>query len=127
LRGGLIGNSIAKGPNHLEPAVVADYIRGMKKRKIFFSSKALSSFQAMVNDVQETSLIGAEKTRKAVLDDIRKLAVNPELNSRVAKFEKLPGEYRSLLVWNYRVYFKIESEQIVVMDIILDLGSQVSV
>jgi len=99
----------------------------MKKRKVIFSSKALSSFQAMVNDVQETSLIGAEKTRKAVLDEIKKLGINPELNTRPAKFEKLTGDFRSLLVWNYRVYFKIAPDQITVMDIILDLGSQVSV
>jgi plasmid stabilization system protein ParE len=61
------------------------------------------------------------------LDEIRKLASNPDRNTRPAKFEKLRGDYRSVLVWNYRVYFKVEEERISILDIILDLGSQASI
>lgn len=92
----------------------------MSQYKVIISDRAFSSFRRIIDHVQSTSLIGAEDARTVVLNRIRKLGSNPTQQSRKAKFFNLEGDYRSVLAWNYRIYFKIEEKRVVVLDIILD-------
>lgn len=94
----------------------------MSQYKIIFSDRATNSFRRLLESVKSTSLIGAEDTREMILQVIRKLAANPTQQARKAKFFSLDGDFRSVLAWNYRVYYKIEEKRVVILDIILDKG-----
>jgi len=83
------------------------------------TDRATASFKRIIGGLKEVSLIGGEDARLAILDSIRKLGVNPMANSMSAKFERLEGEYRKVDVWDYRIYYKVEENKVIVLDIIL--------
>jgi plasmid stabilization system protein ParE len=70
--------------------------------------------------LKATSLIGGEDARIAIINRIKRLGLNPEAGSRKAEFKLLEGDYRSVEVWDYRIYYKVESKRVVVLDIFID-------
>lgn len=74
----------------------------------------------MLETVRSTSLVGAEDARVAVINRLRKLAVNNTGQTRKANFANLDGEFRSVVAWNYRIYYLIEEKRIVILDMIID-------
>jgi plasmid stabilization system protein ParE len=92
----------------------------MSQYKVVFCDRAVNSLKRLLENVKSTSLIGAEEARGVVLQVIRRLASNPGHQARKAKFFSLEGDYRSVLAWNYRIYYKVEEKRIIVLDIILD-------
>lgn len=92
----------------------------MSQYKVIVADRAVQSLRRLLENVRSTSLIGAEDARTVVMQHLRRLASNPTNSSRKAKFFSLEGDFRSVLAWNYRIYFKIEDKRIVVLDIILD-------
>ena len=79
----------------------------------------------IISNHQMNGFLGADKAKEAILNRLRTLAVNPEKDSRVAKFGRLDGDYRSVLAWNYRIYFRLDVEEIHVLDIFLDIDKEV--
>ncbi len=92
----------------------------MAAYKVIITDRAYNSFRRILDVVRSTSLIGAEDARVVVLNRMKKLASNPEIQSRKAKFFNLEGDYRSVLAWNYRIYYKLEEKRVIVLDVILD-------
>lgn len=93
----------------------------MSKPKIIVSDRAVNSMRRLLDTIKSTSLIGAEEARTVIMNRIRKLAANPSAaDSRKANFVTLEGEFRSILAWNYRIYYKVNEGQVVVLDIFLD-------
>lgn len=90
----------------------------MKKTKVIITDRATASFKRIIGDLKEISLIGGEDARAAILNRIRKIGVNPMANSDKANFARLDGEYRKADVWDYRIYYKVEDTQAIVLDII---------
>lgn len=92
----------------------------MSKRQVIITDRAYNAFRRIVRQVKSTSLIGAEDARTAILNRIRKICANPANDSRPADFATIPGEFRSALAWNYRIYYKVEEGKVILLDIILD-------
>jgi len=92
----------------------------MSKRQVIISDRALNAFQRIIQQVKTNSLVGAEDARTSIINRLRKLGANAAINTRVANFATLEGEFRSALAWNYRIYFKVEPNRIIVLDMILD-------
>ena len=92
----------------------------MAKKSVVIADRASNSLQRVVRQLKSTSLIGAEDARTAILNHIRKLSVNYNSGSKPADFATLDGEFRSSMIWNYIVYFKVEDNRLVVLDIILE-------
>lgn len=91
------------------------------KYKVIIADRAVSSLRRIVSNLKRVSLIGGEDAREALMHRIKRLSVNPEAGSRKAKFEKLKGDFRSLVVWgDYRIYYKVEEDRVIVLDVILD-------
>lgn len=77
--------------------------------------------ERIVRQLQGASLIGAEKAKDEMLSRIRSLAGNATpADSRKARFETIPGDIRSVLAHNHRIYYLVEAERIVILDVILD-------
>ncbi|MCH2200001.1 MAG: type II toxin-antitoxin system RelE/ParE family toxin [Flavobacteriales bacterium] len=94
----------------------------MSQYKVLVSERAEEAFRTLIEKVASTSLIGAEDARMAVMNRMRKLGSNPIHQSRKAKFSSLNGDYRSILAWNYRIYYKVEDKRVVILDLFLDKG-----
>lgn len=94
----------------------------MSQRKVIISARAEDAFRTLIEKVRSTSLIGAEDARVVIINRLRKLCGNPMHQSRKAKFSSLEGDFRSVLAWNYRIYYKLEEERVIVLDLILDKG-----
>ncbi|NQX91491.1 MAG: type II toxin-antitoxin system RelE/ParE family toxin [Flavobacteriales bacterium] len=92
----------------------------MSKKQVLITDRAYNAFRRIVQQVKTTSLIGAEEARTTILNRIRKICSNPAHGSREANFETLQGEYRSALAWNYRIYYKVEEDRLIVLDMIID-------
>lgn len=97
----------------------------VEKRKVIISDKAANSIKRIVEKLKMNGYLGADKAKDEIISTLRKLSHHPERNSRVAKFGSLEGEYRSVLAWNYRIYYRIDTDQINVMDVFLDLEKDV--
>ncbi len=79
----------------------------------------------IISKHQRNGYLGADKAKEAIISKIKRLAINPEKESRVAKFGRLEGDYRSVLAWDYRIYYKIADQEILVLDIFLDIDREV--
>lgn len=79
----------------------------------------------IISKHQRNGYLGADKAKEAIISRIRKLATNPEKDSRLAKFGRLEGDIRSVLAWNYRIYYIICPDEIKVLDIFLDVDKEV--
>ncbi|MFT4779538.1 MAG: plasmid stabilization system protein ParE [Flavobacteriales bacterium] len=92
----------------------------MSQPKIIISDRAVNSLRRVLDNIKSTSLVGAEEARVVIMNRIRKLSANPVADSRKANFITLEGEFRSVLAWNYRIYYKVHEKQVIVLDIFLD-------
>ena len=91
------------------------------KYEVIITDRAANAIRRIVEHTQQTSLIGGEDAKDALLHRIRRLGINPEEGSRKANFQKLEGNYRSVLAWDYRIYYKVEETRVIVLDVIVDL------
>ncbi len=92
------------------------------KREVIITDRAANAIRRIVTYTKQSSLIGGEDAKSALMNRIRLLGINPEeASSRKAKFSKLEGNYRSVKVWDYRIYYKAEDDRVIVLDIIVDL------
>jgi len=77
--------------------------------------------ERIIRRLQGASLIGAEKAKDEMLSRIRSLSRNATPgDSRKAKFDSIPGDIRSVLAHNHRIYYLIEENRLVILDVILD-------
>lgn len=90
-------------------------------RNVVIADRAVTAMERIVQHLQGASLIGAEKSKDEMLAKIRSLGRNATpSDARKAKFESIPGDIRSVLTHNYRIYYLIEAQRVVVLDVILD-------
>lgn len=90
-------------------------------RNVIIADRAVTAMHRIVNHLQGDSLIGAEKAKDAMLARIRSLARNATpADARKARFDTLPGDIRSILAHNHRIYYLVEESRVVVLDVILD-------
>tara|TARA_B100000795_G_scaffold134235_2_gene100252 strand:+ start:14280 stop:14579 length:300 start_codon:yes stop_codon:yes gene_type:complete len=97
----------------------------VKNREIIISDRAVNSLKRIIAKHQLNGFLGADKAKEAIISRLRRLAVNAEKDSRKAKFGRLDGDYRSVLAWNYRIYYRLEDEEVHVLDIFRDIENEV--
>lgn len=77
--------------------------------------------ERIIRHLQGASLIGAEKAKDEMLSRIRDLGRNAAPgDARKARFHEISGDIRSVLAHNHRIYYMIEQQRIVILDVILD-------
>jgi len=97
------------------------------KKEVIISDRAVKAFERIIVALQGQSLIGAEKAKDEILARIGKLGEHPKPSeARKAKFDAIEGEFWSVLTHNHRIYYLIELNRIVVVDIILDVEKRES-
>ena len=90
-------------------------------RNVIIADRAVTAMERIVRQLQGASLIGAERAKDDMVSRIRSLGGNSApSDSRKARFDSLPGDIRSVLSHNHRIYDLVEEQRIVVLDVILD-------
>lgn len=90
----------------------------MKKERIIISFKARKSLRDFHNYlVREVSKETAEYIVKGILHRCRQLK---DLSgfSKEPNLEELPGDYRSVTQWNFKIIYSVEKDEIRVLNII---------
>ena len=89
------------------------------RRKIAVSEVAANSFRRIIRNHKESSLIGGEDAKTAIISGIRRIGQNPMALSEEVNFGKVEGEYRIAKVWDCVVLYKVEVKSILIIDILL--------
>ena len=89
--------------------------------EIAVAPQAAQAFKELIEAAQAVSLVGAEHARRSVLNCLQELALNPFGQTRKAQFNGMPGDVRSVQVLEYRIYFLVQIERIIVLDCFIDV------
>ncbi|MFN6380598.1 MAG: type II toxin-antitoxin system RelE/ParE family toxin [Flavobacteriales bacterium] len=92
----------------------------MNSSDLYFTSTAVKSFKEIIAHTQETSLIAAEKLRAKIFHKLRSIRHHPEQGSKAVIFEGLQGNYRLATALHVKIYFKVEEDRMVILEMILD-------
>lgn len=88
----------------------------MVKYNIIITAQAKRSLQQIYDYIkEERSAQAAQKVRQGIRDAIAKLAKNPDSNGLAKDLNDETIIYRRILVWNYRVVFRIEEDKLEVI------------
>lgn len=96
------------------------YLVAMNAQEFFFTSKAHDAFREVVLHMQEVSLIAAERVRARILHRIHLIHHHPLQSSKKVEFKGLNGHFRMADVLNYRLFYLVEEDRIILMDILMD-------
>ena len=88
----------------------------MVKYNIVITAQAKRSLQQIHDYIEEErSVQAAKKVTQGIRDAIAKLAKNPDSNGPANDLNDENIIYRRVLVWNYRVIFRIEEDKLEVI------------
>ncbi|MEY3398984.1 MAG: hypothetical protein RL220_1578 [Bacteroidota bacterium] len=92
----------------------------MSKYELIISQRAVDGLKEIVEEVQKSSLVDAEKLRSKILHRLHFIQHHPHEQSRKVEIPKKEGEIRCSNIMNYRIYYLLMEEQILVMEIIAE-------
>jgi hypothetical protein len=92
----------------------------MNTQEFYFTRKGEEAFRNIVLNMQEVSLIAAERVRSRILHRIHLIHHHPLQSSKKIEFRDLKGHFRVAEALNYRIYYLVEEDKIVLMDILMD-------
>ncbi len=96
------------------------YLCGVNAHDFFFTPSAAEKFQAIVSNMQEVSLIAAERVRSRIIHKLHLIQHNPIQSSKKIELPGLEGHFRVAEVLNYKMFYFVDDSRIVLMDILLD-------
>jgi hypothetical protein len=96
----------------------------MNSPDFLFSNKAAQSFREIIQDLQQVSLLSAEKVRSRIMHKLHLIHHQPLQSSKPVDLPGLPGHFRQATALNYKIYYSVEDERICVVDILLDKSAK---
>ncbi len=88
--------------------------------EMYFSSQAVESFREIVAHTQEVSLIAAEKLRAKIFHKLHLVRHHPIQGSKSIDIGALEGNFRLATALNVKIYYKVEKDKVIVLDMLLD-------
>jgi len=74
----------------------------------------------IIMDMQQVSLLSAEKVRKRIIHKLHLIQHQPMQSSKEVTMSGLKGHYRSASVLNFKIFYMVEENRICVVDILMD-------
>jgi plasmid stabilization system protein ParE len=88
----------------------------MKKLyQVVIPQTAKESLRSIVNHIKKDSPIAAHKVRRELLQLARSLSELPERFSKEEYLLEKSGNYRSITRWHYKIVYKIEEDEVVIL------------
>ena len=92
----------------------------MNSYEFYFTPNAAESFLRIIQDVQEVSLLSAEKVRSRIFHKLHLIQHHPSQGSRRIELPGVEGHMRLATVLNYKIYFRLDGQRIIVMEMLMD-------
>lgn len=88
-----------------------------KKLPIRWDIQAKENLDAIYDYIAEDSVLAARKVKKELVNIARKLNDFPEKFSIEEYLSDLPGNYRSVSKWSYKIIYEVTDECIIIADV----------
>ncbi|MFN0031068.1 MAG: type II toxin-antitoxin system RelE/ParE family toxin [Flavobacteriales bacterium] len=88
--------------------------------KFFFTKQAAETLKRLIADVQEVSLLSAEKVRTRFFHKVHLIHHHPTQGSKKLELPGIDAHIRLAVVLHYKIYFTLEENRIIVMEILMD-------
>jgi plasmid stabilization system protein ParE len=92
----------------------------MNTQEFFFTESAKEAFHNIILQVQQVSLIAAERVRSKIFHKIHLIHHHPLQSSKPIDLNGMEGHIRLTTVMNYKIYYLVEDERIIVLDLLMD-------
>lgn len=92
----------------------------MNTHEFYFTESAKTAFRSLIEQIQQVSLIAAERMRNKIFHKLHLIHHHPLQGSKKVELALVPGHIRLATVLNYKIYYKVEDKRIIVLDILLD-------
>ena len=92
----------------------------MNSYEFYFTPNAAESFLRIIQDVQEVSLLSAEKVRSRIFHKLHLIHHHPSQGSKRIELPGVEGHMRLATVLNYKIYFRLDAQRIIVMEMLMD-------
>jgi plasmid stabilization system protein ParE len=88
-----------------------------KKLPILWDSLAKDNLDAIYNYIAQDSVLAARKVKKELVIMARSLNDFPEKFSIENNLLDIPGNYRSVSKWSYKIIYEVTDECIIIADV----------
>jgi len=108
-------------PADLFPRLLLSVDIACVQRDVILADRATTSIERIIRHLQGASLIGAERAKDEIISRLRSLGSNAMPgDARKAKFDAIADAIWSVLAHNHRIYYLVEDQRVVILDVILD-------
>ncbi len=91
----------------------------MTSSDFIFSQHAVDVFRGIIEDMQQVSLLSAEKVRTRILHKLHLIHHQPLQSSKKIELG-LDGHFRVATVLHYKIFYKVEKDRVCIVDMLLD-------
>jgi hypothetical protein len=92
----------------------------MSQHSVFFTQRSAESFRSLIYNLQEVSLLSAERVRSKILHKLHLVQHEPLQASKKIEFQGLEGHYRLTTILNYKIYYQVQDDSIYILEFLLD-------
>jgi plasmid stabilization system protein ParE len=92
----------------------------MNTHEFYFTESAKNAFRGIIEQVQQVSLIAAERMRNKIFHKLHLIHHHPLQGSKKVELANVAGHIRLATVLNFKIYYKVEDKRIIVLDLLLD-------
>jgi hypothetical protein len=91
----------------------------MAQHEFIFSVSAAESFRDIIRDLQQVSLLSAEKVRSRIMHKLHLIQHQPMQASKKVELG-IDGHFRCASVLNYKIYYQLTSTRIAVVAMVYE-------
>jgi plasmid stabilization system protein ParE len=91
----------------------------MTQHELIISVSAAEAFRDIIRDLQQVSLLSAEKVRSRIMHKLHLIQHQPMQASKKIELAH-EGHFRCATVLNYKIYYQVASQKILVVSIVYE-------
>jgi hypothetical protein len=91
----------------------------MAQHEFIFSVSAAESFRDIIRDLQQVSLLSAEKVRSRIMHKLHLIQHQPMQASKKVELG-IEGHFRCASVLNYKIYYQLTATRIAVVAMVYE-------
>jgi hypothetical protein len=99
----------------------------MAQNTLYFTQRSAESFRSLIYNLQEVSLLSAERVRSKILHKLHLIQHEPLQSSKKIDFQDLTGHFRLATILNYKIYYQVKDDQIYILEFLMDKNARPTV
>ncbi len=99
------------------------FLCNMRSNELIFSNHAAEVYKAIIHDLQQASLLAAEKVRSRIMHKLHLIHHQPLQGSKPVDVG-IEGNFRVANALYFKIYFLVEEDRICILDILQEKGTK---